>query len=108
MGGLYLPGTNEELLCMDMDLMNSTRTGSPASVSLEEGYKESVTQITLSDTQSAPVWASCMTFELLGQIPQSLHRPPDCIDGNLVSQALGTNTIWASSAVLFHRVWLKL
>ena len=73
--------------------------GPPASVSLEEGYKDSETQITLSDTQSVAVWASCMTFELL---PQSLCRPLDWMDANLVSQALGT--IMTGQVVLFHSV----
>ena len=55
----------------------------------------SETWITLSDTWSALVRASCMTFELLGQMPQSLCRLLDCTDGNSVFQACGTNTILA-------------
>ena len=47
---------------MEMDLKTLPGKVSPASVSLEEGYKDSETQITLSDTQSVPVQASCMTF----------------------------------------------
>ena len=107
MGGTYLvPMRN---YCMHGNgLKTLPERDSPALVFLEEGYKDSETQITLSDTWSALVWASCMTFELLGQIPQSLHRLLDCTDGNSVSQALGTNTIQASSAVPFHRVWSKL
>ena len=91
---------------MEMDLKTLPGRGSPASVSLEEGYKDSETRITLSDTQSALVL--CTTFELLGQIPWSLCRPLDCTDGNSVSQACGTNTIWAGRAVPFCRVWSKL
>ena len=95
-------------MCMELDLNTLPGRGSPALVSLEEGYKDSETQITLSDTQSVLVWASCTTFELLGQIPWSLCRPLDCMDGNLVYQALDTNMIWASRAVLFHSIQLKL
>ena len=49
-----------------------------------------------------------MTCELLGMIPQSLHRPLDCIDGNWVSQACGMSMIWAVRAVLMCRVQSKL
>ena len=82
--GTYLVPMKKYCMCGN-GLKNTTREGLSCLVSLEEGYKESETRITLSDTQSVPVCASCMTFELLRQIPQSLHRPLDCTDDNLVS-----------------------
>ena len=35
-------------------------------------------------TWSVPVLASCMTFEMLGLVPQSLHRLLCCTDGKSV------------------------
>ena len=75
---------------------------------LKRVIRISETRITLSDPQPVLVQASCMIFELLGQIPQSLCRLLDCMDGNSVSQACGMSMIWASRAVPFCRVWLKL
>ena len=65
MGGTYLVPTRNYCVC-ENGLKTLPARGSPASVSLEEGYKDSETLITLSDTWSVLVWASCMTFELFG------------------------------------------
>ena len=93
---------------MEMDLKHYQGGALLPQSPLKSVLRISETQITLSDTQSVPVWASCMTFELLGQIPLSLCRLLDCLDGNLESQACGTNMIWAGRAVPFCRVWSKL
>ena len=79
--------------------------GSPATDSLEEGLKEEKLRLPYQMTQSALVWASCMTCELLGLFSSSLCRLLLCTDGNSMYQALGMNMIWAGRVALICKVW---
>ena len=106
-GGVPDTITNEELLlCMGYWTFKQYQRGALLPLTLlKRAWKEEKLRLPYQMTQSVPVWASCMTFELLGLIPWSLHRPLVCMDGNSMYQALGTNMIWASTAAPICRVW---
>ena len=84
-------------------LLNTTREGLSCHWLPWRGIiKEEKLALPCQMTWSAPVQASCMTCELLGPIPRSLHRSLVCTNGNSVYQAFGTN--WAGRAALICRV----